>query len=321
MMTNSNTGHHLAARTNKVGLLSLANQKLAIVHQFQKSCRVYDVSGAKPRPVSTEIIGVEEAKLSRDGNWLVARIGDELKFYSAGAADQYAEKFSRALSKGGKFDWIVMNGKQMLLIAEQAAGEGLLATTWTYFDPVANQETEVRPGAFDHVLPKRLAKLVDFEMAPMTNNYLATHSAEGIQIWAINEKFVDDETGEARLLDKDEAGFDFTTINEVSSITFSEIRPATDKMEDVGTRLVVLNGKGNAQEMSIFLLASELPEESGESNVDGNLAKSSARFKVEKIEGALDDIESRDFLSAEFSGDGRTLLQVDKDGVTALLSQ
>ena len=311
---------HLAARTNKVGLLSLANQKLAIVHEFQRSCRVYDVSGSAPRPISNEITGVDNAKLSRDGNWLVARVGDKLKFYSAGAADEYSEKTSRVLRNGGIFDWVVINGKQMLLIAEQVAGDGQWATTWTYFDPAGAQETEVKPGVFDHVLPTKLAKLVDFEMAPLTKNYLATYSADGVQLWAINERLVDDETGEARLLDEAEAGFNFTTINDVASMTFSEIRPPTGKMEDVGTRLVVLNGKESAQEMSIFLLASELPDESGDP-ADGNVTNSSARFKVEKIEGALDDIESREFISAEFSGDGRTLLQVDKGGVTALLSR
>ena len=301
----------LASQRNPVGALSLSNGKLAVVHQEQSSCRIFDVAGEKPKTLG-KIVGVQKVEISRNGRFAAAIKGKVLCVYDISAAFE-KETFRRDVAENTKFKWVGDRDASRLVLAEQDAGEDTdpaqsLATRWTAIDVATNQEVEI-----GHLVPASLPKLEDFSVSLLSSKYMATQSAAGISLWAIGLDLGLD--GEARLLDASEAKFDVSTIDDVASFAFSEIRQ--NNVEDIATRLVVLSSPENAdatsQELGYFLLANEVTENEQQMPV--------ARFRVEKIDGALEITEGRSLISADFSGDGKSLIQVDGKGVTVLLSE
>ena len=300
----------LAKRKNPVGKLSLSNGKLAVVHKEQSSCRIFDVGNDQPKSLG-KIDGIQNVEISRNGEF-AAGIKDRVLFVYKITDVFDKELFRRDVASNTQFRWVGSRETSRLLLAEQDANQDadsnqVFPTRWTGIEVDGNREV-----AIEQLAPVNLPRLEGFGLSPLTSKYLVTQSAAGLSLWMVQPELAED--GKALLLDRDVANFDVASIPDVRSFAFSEISSANAK--DIATRLVVLsspeNAEAAAQELNYLLIADEVAEDENQSQ---------ARFRVEKIDGALEVEEGRSLISAEFSGDGRSLLQVDGKGITVLLSE
>lgn len=284
----------LAARKVEVKDVSLSTGRLAVLYT-NNLCRVWDVRGDTPQGLG-EIENVTTVRLSPDGKWAACESNGQLQVFPI---DSKFDKPKLNLPMGGAaFKWTGRPDSE-LLAASVADGK----VTWKQVAPATGAVVDRTD------MPTDINDFVDFELAPNTETYVAIQTSSSMSLWV---------TGDAPFqLTRNDHEFDASKLNDVKAISFSEI-----KMEnplDIGTRLVVLADDGSvdaAPELRIYLLAKEAPEQA----VPGEPMRE-PRYRVVEIEGALEKSEGRDLIDAGFSGDGRSLIQVDERGTTTLLSQ
>ena len=285
----------LADRQVEVKALSLSSGRLAVLYS-NGLCRVWDVRGEMPQGIG-KVENAESVTVSPDGKWVACQVEQSVDVFNITSV--FAEPKTKTPYSGGAFHW---TGKEKSELLFAIKGDGI---KWQQLDP-ANGQTRVRGD-----LPKDVSGLVDFTLAPETENFIAIKTDAGdagklMSLWA---------TGvEPIRLNKTEHGFDETAIRKIQSITFSEIHQ-TDP-EAIGTRLVVLSsdGSGINPEPRIFLLADEDPPK-------GSDEVGEKRYRAIEIDGALESTEGIELIDAQFSGDGRSLLEVHARGTATLLSQ
>ncbi|MFK7767221.1 MAG: protein kinase [Mariniblastus sp.] len=294
--SNLNYVTKLADRQEEVKSLSLSTGRLAILYT-NDLCRIWDVRGETPSDLGS-VEGVQSVKLSPDGRWAVCQTAGGLQVLDVGS--KFTEVKMKVPFAGGAFDWNGDN-ESNLIVGENAAGK----VSWKKIDP-ASGALAPRAG-----LPTDIDGLVDFELAPITKKYMAIKSKSGFSLWAVGD--------ELKRMSLEENDFDESELKNAVAFAFSEIRQ--DKLEDIGTRLVVTAKSSTAvaeddasPEQRIFLLASE------DAKVVDGVAKK-AKYRPIEIEGAFDKIEGFQLLDSQFSGDGRSLLQVDDKGISTLLGQ
>ena len=282
----------LASRKASVESISLSGSRLAICYDNQL-CRIWDVSGEQPSSIGS-VKNASSIQLSPDGKWAACVVGKELEIFDI-ASRFDAPKMKLPIK--GIVRWS-RKGESRLIVAE-ANGD---ATQWSEINP-AKDEKIVRKD-----LPGAVKDILDFELAPLTENFVAIKTATGMSLWA---------TGKTPVEMTREHEFDASPLKDVRSISFSEI--AQPKPEDVGTRMAVLAGDGIELDPvpRIYLLARQLKEDSR----DG--APREFNYRVVEIEGALDtSLSSALKLEAlQFSGDSQSLLKVHNRGSSTLLSE
>ena len=295
----------LAARKVSVEAISLSGQNLAICYDNQL-CRIWNVGGEEPQAIG-RISDTSKVQLSPDGKWAACLVGDKIQIFDVGS--QFDAPKS-TLPVGGSFRW--SGKKESTLIVATTGADG---TDWTEFDPTTGGSVARKD------LPKDIDGIIDFNLAPLSENFVAIQSADGISVWA---------TGDVpERMTRELHEFDSGPLVDLKSITFSEI--AQPKPEEIGTRMAILAGDGVEPEpvARIYLLAKQL-QESTEAEEAG---KATYRYRVVEIEEALqsnrventEDYQSEtnsalELKSLQFSGDGKSLLKVHKLGTSTLLT-
>ena len=200
---------------------------------------------------------------------------------------------------------------------------------WQEWDPAIGQANDPTAGPDPLELPKTFNGQIDsFEFADKSRKFLAFQTDDSVDVWSVEGEKYSDESDRIR----PQEGATLT------AITFSEIAG-----ENIGTRLVVLTNSGGEangdSEASYYLVVSDDKKEpvaddkaakGGDAFAEGGDANDVAEpvaedegvaFKVEKIDGALDNLEGLSLIDVRFSGDGRTLSQVHTKGIEILLSK
>jgi hypothetical protein len=284
----------LAARKVEVKSVALSNGRLAILYS-NDLCRIWNVAGTEPEGLGS-FENASTVCLSPDGKWAASESNGQLQIYAIDS--KFDQPKLNPPIESAVFRWI--GGAPAELLIAEDAGDTL---RWKQLDPV----TGVIADRTD--LPADVADFVDFELAPNTQRYVAIQSTNSMSLWV---------TGNEPLqLNRDQHEFDASKLNNVRSMTFSEIK--MDDADAIGTRLVVLANDGSADaapELRIYLLA----KEDSDSGLPGEQPKV-AKYRVIEIEGALEKVEGRDLFDVQFSGEGRSLIEVDEDGTSTLLSR
>ena len=284
----------LANRRVGVKSVSLSSGRLAVLYDNQ-FCQVFDVRGETPAELG-KVENVESVRLSPDGKWAAISVDQNVSIYSVGSNFDQAK-----WEPGAGFAAFQWTGKPSSTLLTATEKDGTL--DWKEFDPVG-EKAVVRND-----LPKTANGMTDFKLAPITENYIAIQDEDSISLWATGAEPV--------RMNKDDHEFDSEPLNDIESFGFSEISGFSK--EETGTRFVVLasdGSEGASPDARIYLLAKEDPKAA----VDGELAKA-AKYRVIEIEGALEKEEGIDLIDAQFSGDGRSLLQVTEKGITTLLTK
>jgi serine/threonine protein kinase/WD40 repeat protein len=296
----------LASRKAAVEAVSLSGQKLAICYDNQL-CRIWNVGGEKPEAIG-KVDDTAMVQLSPDGKWAACLVGGKIQIFDVGSQFDAPKSI---LPESGAFRW--SGKKDSTLIVATSRDDG---TDWSEIDPVTGGSVARTD------LPKEIGGIKDFNLAPLTENFIAIQGADGISLWATG--------AEPERMTKEAHEFDAAPLVDLKSITFSEIAQA--KPEDIGTRMAILAGDGNEPEpvARIYLLAKQLQE----STEAGEAGEATYRYRVVEIEGALESnrIEKFDggsqaevsnaleLKSLQFSGDGKSLLKVHKLGTSTLLT-
>lgn len=287
----------LADREVEVESVALSNGRLAILYS-NKLCRIWNVEGDNPIGVG-EIADASSVKLSSDGKWAAIEVNNRIGVYAI--KDKFENfKLERPNVEVAANSIAQWSGKTTpsLMIAQSENGK----TAWMEIDPVTGNSKPRTDLPVDIVVDK-------FEVAPNTGRYVAITSDKQMSLWV---------TGDLPIKLDASQGFDASRLGDIRSFSFSEIDQ--EKQDDIGTRLTVLSGtsdESNAEPL-LFLLASDavrLPTAEGEV---GDVK--SIKHKVVEIEGALPKRQGLQMLATEFSGDGRSLIQVDENGTSTLLS-
>jgi hypothetical protein len=310
----------IARRKVSTQSLALSNDRLAISYDVGGLCRIMDVSGSSPTEIG-RFDGASDVELSADGKWATARRDNKLLVFSIENKFD-APVITQPLEADHWHAQWLGTPSPKLLIAMQGEDSVL---GW--------KELEPQPGAVvdsQLKLPRTMGvagRLTSFELAPYSQRYLAIlsddESKQQIALWAVSETVAAEQLKE---------GIESDKLNPLS-ISFSEI--ARDNIEEIGTRLVILNdetgnvGSGQAKANRVFMLASDLIEDDAEPaalNIDGPadealpVAKKQA-YNIFEIEGVIEVTDGRSLIDTKFSGDGRSLLEVDSRGVKVLLSK
>ena len=308
----------LANRKSSVIALSLSRGRLATIYGAQGGktgkCVIRNVEGERPEVLGS-IDDVGTVELSADGKWAACLKESELLIYDVTSPFE-GEKSKRAIARNSAIQWI--GGDSPSLLIAQPDEANLAATIWLRIKPENNKVLEL-----DLKLPTKPSLFkgpIDFALAPVTEKYLAINSETGVSLWAISK------TEDPVDLSGEEIGFKIAAQEIARSISFSEIvdgetKLSEDEKKQVATRFVTLseNQAEGLEEMRIFLLASK--ESDVEAAGEGEAAAGAeTAYKVREIEGVLEN-DGRNLIDVEFSGDSRTLFQVDDKGVKALLSK
>lgn len=287
----------LATREVAVSQVALSGGRLAIVYD-NGFCRIWNVQGDRPVAIGT-IENAASVQLSPDAKWAVCKSEGQVRVFPIDSQfDRPQLSLPFANLANVSYQWTRRDGIELLL-AEAVDGK----VTWSQFDP-ANGIAGMRARAD---LPAEISGLRRFALAPATESYIAIETDEQLQLWLTGE--------EPKRFTEEDNRFDVSGLNKIESIAFSEI--AMEEEAAIGTRLVVLanDGTGNAKsEPVIFVLAKEDAETAEE-------LEQEPRFQAVKIDGALETTDDRVLLDVQFSGDSRSLLEVDKDGISTLLSK
>jgi hypothetical protein len=158
-------------------------------------------------------------------------------------------------------------------------------------------------------------KLVDFQLSPLTRKYLAittqTHSssANSLELWALSEQ-----TNAVLLTERDGAPLGQCP----TAVSFSEILQ-TDR-SSIGTQMNLLNRSETANALRASSQSFVFVDQVGAAPAEENAAAAHL-YQVFEVEGAIDVVDGRQLMDARFSGDGRSLLEVDRKGMKLLLSE
>ena len=331
-LVNGSIRTRVAARQNVVKSLSLSSGKLAAIYGSEKDedgsdglCKVFDVTG-DTEVLLTQKDEVRSVSISSDGKYVSMIRENEILIYSL--AEEAKDPQTIATKGRVKIDWIISNNganAPRLLIVEQV-DENL---AWQEWDPAIGQANDPTAGPDPLELPKTFNGQIDsFEFADKSRKFLAFQTDDSVDVWSVEGEKYSDESDRIR----PQEGATLT------AITFSEIAG-----ENIGTRLVVLTNSGGEangdSEASYYLVVSDDKKEpvaddkaakGGDAFAEGGDANDVAEpvaedegvaFKVEKIDGALDNLEGLSLIDVRFSGDGRTLSQVHTKGIEILLSK
>ena len=286
----------LADRRSSVTAVSLSGKKLAILYDNQL-CRIWNVGGEKPTGIG-RVDSVKRAELSPDGRWAACHVGDEIQIFNVG--DVFGAPERKIPLATGTFQWSGKETSSLILAVSKAD-----ATTWTEIDPSNGKETARKD------LPANLRGVTDFKLAPKTENFVAVTDQDGISLWATGDEPV--------RMNKEDHEFDSASLKEVRAISFSEIKQPN--ANEIGTRMALLVGKGNQSSAvpRIYLLARQ--KKNAIEGAKDVLQKED--FRVVEIEGALQSGENAALKlgGLEFSGDGKSLLEVHHQGLRTLLSE
>ena len=311
----------IARRKVSTQSLALSNDRLAISYDVGGLCRIMDVSGLEPTEIG-RFDNASDVKLSADGKWATARRDNKLLVFSI------ENKFDKPVisqpleANHWRTQWLGTTSPK-LLIAMQ--GEGAILG-WKELDPQTGAVVDSQLK-----LPRTMGidgQLTGFELAPYSQRYLAVlsddNSQQQIALWAVSETLAAEQLRD---------GFESEKLKPLS-ISFSEI--ARENIDEIGTRLVVLNdesgnvGSGQAKSNRVFMLASDLVEDDAEDAAapiiegpaDEALPVSKKQvYNIFEIEGVIEVTDGRSLIDTKFSGDGRSLLEVDSRGVKVLLSK
>ena len=282
----------LANRENAVQSVALSNGRLAIIYANQL-CRIWNVAGEQPAGVG-QVEGAVSVQLSPDGSWAAVELENRVAVFAIGSSFE-SPKFEVAMANAA-FAWT--GGTEPKLLVARRQGE---ATIWESVDPVTGQK------AARNDLPQQVT--VDkFAIAPITEGYVAIETDNRLTLWTVGN--------DSRQLLADD-GFEANLFGGVESFSFSEIDQ--EKSEDVGTRLAILAGDQDGLEARLFLLASDTVSVEAEEGGEGDEDLAKTRYRIVEIEGALQRRTGLKLLDLEFSGDGKSLIQVDEDGSSTLL--
>ena len=298
----------IARRKISTQSLALSKDRLAISYDVGGLCRIMDVSATEPVEVG-RFDRASQVTISADGKWAACRRGDQLQVFEISKSFEGPVFKLPMDSEHWAMQWLGTNEPKLLVGAQANDGAGL---SWKEIDPQAGQV-----GDSNLKLPAEsgsTGNLIEFKLAPISQKYLALATDAGstsqFALWAISPDAV------ARLLGKDE-GLSTDELRPYS-VSFSEI-DQPDKNE-IGTRMVVLAESANpisganAKTTKIFLL-------SDKANTDQDQADARKLYWAFEIEGMIDVTDGRKLIDSEFSGDGRTLLEVDERGLKILLSE
>ena len=292
--------------------LSLSKDRLAITYDVGGLCRIMDVSGQQPKEVG-RFDGASMVQLSPDGKWAACRCQDNLRIYSIENQFDQPTAIRKIDSSYWNMQWL---GTELPRLLVGIQSDDLAQVNWKEIDP--------RTGAEDNS-PLRLpqttgieGQLVGFELAPHSQKYLTMIGRKNsrqsqMALWAIGENSDPVQLGENE-------GFAAAAINPVS-ISFSEMDRQIKG--EIGTRLVVTSvASGDsgrqAKTTKIFMLADDAAQEAAMGQGQP-LAKQ--LYNIFEIEGVVEATDGRNLIDSTFSGDGRTLLEVDDRGLKILLSK
>ena len=290
----------LASRKTSVSQVALSNGRLAIQYDNQL-CRIWDVSGKTPRGIG-RANQVSDVQLSPDGKWAACQIGKEVKVFDI--QESFKEPQLKLPLVEGAFHWSGKTESSLILASFKNDG-----TEWLEVDPATGNKVPRKD------LPATLTGVTDFALAPVTERFIAIQQKSGdvdsLSVWATGDEPVQ--------MNKADHEFDAASINDIKSISFSEI--AQKDPGAIGTRMVVLGSSvaGSKAVPRIYLLAKQ-QQNVADQKAD---AKPVYQYRAVEIEGAL-EFSSNDALNLsdlEFAGDGKSLLQVHKYGTQTLISQ
>ena len=327
----------IARRKISVQDLSLAKDRLAISYDIGGLCRIMDVSPGTTAKMIGQFNDASLVTISPDGNWLACRRNDELQVFNI--REQFAEPVPAVTrpidSPHWAIQWLGSDSPRLLVgIQDGVQGEASdrqIQLQWRWLDPQNGAEADP-----ERSLPKRVTSsgnLVQFELAPNTQKYLALTTRENavdengrapqrVGVWAVS-----DHDPAARVVGEGQGILG--DLNPIS-VSFSEIdRPEKNQ---IGTRMVVLSEADDpitatvARTSRVFLLSDDLipvndrnqdqpPENAGDDPDPQPL------FRMFEIESVIEVTDGRYLLNSEFSGDGRSLLEVDDRGLKVLLSK
>jgi hypothetical protein len=277
-------------------------------------CRIFDMSSQRAKELG-RFVGANRVQLSPDGKWALCQLDRELQIF---AVDRPFEKPSFVQpvdSANWSAEWIGTT-QPTLLVAAQADNRANL--TWWEIDPTNNQvrQPDVRlPGKLES------GQLVEFRLAAHTRKYLSlikeNEGVRALELWAITQTA--DPVSLSSL-----AGLQVSTLNPVS-VSISEVE--RKKKSEIGTRLIVLNqtpksaGESKPPTTRIFLLADEQVADASAAPEPGELAATKTMYRAFEIAGVIDVTDGRQLIDSQFSGDGRSLVEVDTRGVKLLLTK
>lgn len=286
----------LAEREVEVTSVALSGSRLGILYSNGR-CRIWDVGGEKPQAIG-QVENATAFSISPDSKWATIQANGRLGIYSVEtpfAQAQMEMEFDR-----GATQWRISQGQTQLVTAKSANAQ----TIWNAIDPATGNSQQLAG------MPVNI-EVDQFAIAPTTGKYVAISTKGQLSLWVTGDDVV------ALGIDQ---GFDPTEVTDVQTFSFSEIPQANP--DDVGSRLSVLANRPGTDNQSdaeplLFLLASDkvqLPDE-----IAVGETKTTVRYKVVEIKGALEKRQGIDLLDMEFSGDGRSLIQVDEKGTSTLL--
>ena len=298
----------IARRKVTTRKLALSNGRLAICYDAGGLCRVMNVDGENPVELG-KFSGSKDVRLSPDGKWAASRMDDGVHVFAIDKAFDKPVYQHPIKSDNWAMQWLG-NETPKLLVGQQANDVDQLQ--WQELDLTTGELAESKMR-----LPMEVGaegQLDEFELSRQSNKYLSMTLRKDSQraqvlIWAIAED------ADATRMGPDH-GFDTSLLNP-EAVSFSELKQ--DDQQSVGTRLAVMSkptsGDSAANSTRIFMLYDSVKK----NDADGEPPTVSHRMF--EIEGAIEATDGRKLLDAAFSGDGRTLLEVDDRGVKALLSK
>ena len=334
LVTRNGDVTRLAPRSSQVIDMSLADGILASIYggpgEVSGLGIIRDVRSERPK-VLGRITDCRKVLMSSDGVYAAVLRGEELQLFATGQGFDTPIMTDLA-GQHAAMQWI--DGK--LLLANSDTG----ALKWSLFDP-ANQ-TKADPNAPDAeawaksfvsvayalegktlgakvVLPTKIdGNLTSFELAPITKRYIGigSTSGRGFSLWSTY-----DEAQEIM----DTANPMVAGNAKVRSFSLSEFSNSDWKISEVGSSLAIVSetptDEGVESSLGFFVLAS-----SEGANVD---SFAGLEYRALPIGGALETtttdsnplIDSSEVLGLKFSGDGRTLIQINANGIKSFLSQ
>ncbi len=307
----------IARRKIATSAISLSNGRLAVSYDIGGLCRILDVTSEKATEIG-RFGNASQVQLSPDGKWAACRRNGELQIFAIDSKFEQPGFVQPIPAENWAARWIGTSAPNLLVAIQSDDGSRL---EWKEIDP--------RTGATNDPamrLPAKLGlagRLTDFELAPHSRKYVSLIAQNGndfrLGLWALSP------IADPVSLNTD-AGFQTDSLNPVA-VSFSEID--RDNKTEIGTRLIVLNagadsdgGSAESVATKIFLLADEQFTDSIAKPIDpeGTLSQKTS-YRVFEIEGVIDVTDGRKLIDAKFSGDGRSLLEVDDRGVKLLLSK
>jgi WD40 repeat protein len=304
----------IARRKIATTAISLSQGRLAVSYDVGGLCRILDVSGE----VATEIgriAGVQQIRLSPDGKWAACQRDSELQIYSIESKFEEPILVQPVMAKNWSVEWIGTTSPQLLVAIQK---DEAFQLEWKSIDPRTGET-----AAPSIRLPQELegGQLTEFELAQHSQKYLALikqqKGKKELELWAVSA------TADPVLLSS-EPRFMAYDVNPIT-VAFSEID--LENKSEIGTRMIVLNRESDADDDSltassrIFLLADEQIADRAGAKAEAGSEAIKTIHRVFEIEGVIDVTDGRQLLDAAFSGDGRSLLEVDNRGLKLLLSK